>query len=70
MFVFRYGCAFIFGLRGVVCRFFLNDDETMGFVHFGMVEVEVVEKPYVYVLPHVNHLPCLYICTYILTLTE
>jgi len=42
MFIFRFGCALIFGLIGVVCRFFLNNYETMGFVHIGVVEIEVI----------------------------
>ena len=65
MLIIRFGCALISGLIGAVCQFFLNYDETMRLVHFGVVEIKVIEKPYIYVLPHVNHLPSLYI--YVLT---
>jgi hypothetical protein len=32
----------------------------VGFIDCGVAEIEVVKESYVYVFPHLNHLPCLH----------
>lgn len=56
----RFGSALLFGLFCAGFRFFFDYDQAVVLFDRGVTVIEIVKESYVYVFPHLNHLPCLH----------